>query len=131
VFRPYASIGTNLLFFEKGQPTEAIWFYEHQVPAGQKAYSMTKPIRVEHLQECVEWWRGAMREGRIETDRAWKVTAGEVKARHYNLDVKNPHVVADDHGDPAKLLAQLNNAEADAAQLRDQLKTILAEALQR
>ena len=29
VFRPYASIGTNLLFFEKGEPTGDIWFYEH------------------------------------------------------------------------------------------------------
>ena len=26
VFRPYASIGTNLLFFEKGEPTGDIWF---------------------------------------------------------------------------------------------------------
>ena len=37
VFRPYASIGTNLLLFEKGQPTQDIWFYEHHVPVGQKA----------------------------------------------------------------------------------------------
>lgn len=36
VFKPYASIGTNLLFFDKGQPTEEVWFYEHQVPATQK-----------------------------------------------------------------------------------------------
>ena len=50
VFKPYATIGTNLLFFEKGEPTKDIWFYEHRVPDGQKAYSMTKPIRVEHLQ---------------------------------------------------------------------------------
>ena len=29
VFRPYASIGTNLLFFEKGGPTKDIWYWEH------------------------------------------------------------------------------------------------------
>jgi type I restriction enzyme M protein len=62
VFKPYASIGTNLLFFEKGEPTQDIWFYEHQVPAGQKAYSMTRPIKVEHLQGCVDWWGGAGRD---------------------------------------------------------------------
>ena len=55
VFKPYASIGTNLLFFEKGAPTKDIWFYEHRVPEGQKAYSMTKPIRIEHLQPCIDW----------------------------------------------------------------------------
>ena len=131
VFKPYASIGTNLLFFEKGEPTRDIWFYEHRVPKGQKAYSMTRPIRFEHLQACIDWWGGPKREGREETERAWKVTAEEVKARGYNLDFKNPHTVDVDHGDPEELLAKLNTAEADAADLRDRLKAILAEALAR
>jgi type I restriction enzyme M protein len=131
VFKPYASIGTNLLFFEKGSPTQDIWFYEHRVPAGQKAYSMTKPIRVEHLNPCVEWWGGAEREGREQTEVAWKVTADEIKARGYNLDCKNPHTIADDHGDPEELLAKLEESERQADALRDQLKAILAEALLR
>src|SRR6202142_4352441 len=85
VFKPYASIGTNLLFFEKGQPTKDIWFYEHRVPDAQKAYSMTRPIRIEHLKPCVDWWVGAKREKRVENEVSWKVTADEVKARGYNL----------------------------------------------
>ena len=131
VFRPYASIGTNLLFFEKGSPTQNIWFYEHRVPEGQKAYSMTKPIRVEHLKPCVDWWGGANRKRRVETEVAWKVTADEVKARGYNLDFKNPNMIANEHDDPEVLLKKLDEAEGQAAALRDQLKTILAEALLR
>jgi type I restriction enzyme M protein len=131
VFKPYASIGTNLLFFEKGTPTKDIWFYEHRVPEGQKAYNMTKPIRFEHLRGCIDWWGGAKRKGREEGAQAWKVTAADAKARGYNLDIKNPHTVADDHGDPEELLAGLNAAEAETARLRDQLKAILAEALER
>ena len=131
VFKPYASIGTNLLFFEKGEPTKDIWFYEHRVPEGQKAYSMTKPIRIEHLKPCADWWGGAKRKGRVENEVAWRVTAEEVKARGYNLDFKNPHTVADDHGDPEELLAKLDEAEKQAAALRDQLKAVLAEALLR
>jgi type I restriction enzyme M protein len=131
VFKPYASIGTNLLFFEKGEKTGEIWYYEHRVPEGQKAYSMTKPIRVEHLNPCVDWWGGAERSGRVETELAWRVTADEVKARGYNLDFKNPHTVADDHGDPEELLLKLNEAERQTTSLRDQLKSILEEALLR
>ena len=131
VFKPYASIGTNLLFFEKGEPTKDIWFYEHHVPEGQKAYSMTKPIRVEHLKPCVKWWGGAKRKGRKETEIAWRITADEVKARGYNLDFKNPHTVADDHGDPEELLQKLDAAEKETASLRDQLKVILEKALLR
>lgn len=131
VFKPYASIGTNLLFFEKGQPTQEIWFYEHRVPESQKAYSMTKPIRVEHLNGCAEWWSGAERVGRQETEDAWKVSIDEIRARNYNLDVKNPHTIADDLGDPAELLAKLEQDEKKTAALRGQLKAILAEALLR
>jgi type I restriction enzyme M protein len=131
VFKPYASIGTNLLFFEKGEPTQEIWYYEHQVPAGQKAYSMTKPIKVEHLQGCVDWWGGAGRENRQATEQAWKVSLDEIKVRNYNLDFKNPHTVAEEHGDPEELLAKLQADEARTTELRDQLKAILTEALLR
>ena len=131
VFRPYASIGTNLLFFEKGAPTTDIWFYEHPVPEGQKAYSMTRPIRLEHLQDCIDWWGGTDRTSRTETEHAWKVTAETVRARGYNLDIKNPHTQAADLGDPQELLAQLDTTEAEVADLRDRLRAILAEALLR
>lgn len=131
VFKPYASIGTNLLFFEKGEPTREVWFYEHQVPEGQKAYSMTKPIRFEQLKGCIDWWGGKERQGRLETLQAWRVSAEEIKARGYNLDIKNPNAVADALGDPEELLAQLGAAEAETATLRERLKIILAEALAR
>ena len=131
VFKPYASIGTNLLFFEKGTSTQDIWFYEHRVPPGQAAYSMTRPIRINHLDACVDWWGGNERIGREESEVAWKVSAEEVKARGYNLDFKNPHVVADDHGDPEELLIKLEEAERVSIDLRNRLKAILEEALLR
>ncbi len=131
VFKPYASIGTNLLFFEKGERTKETWFWEHRVPEAQKAYSMTKPIRFEHLQDCIDWWGGKTRKGREESPRAWKVTVEEIKARGYNLDIKNPHTVAAERGDPETLLADLEAGEREVVALRDQLKKSLAEALAR
>ena len=131
VFRPYASIGTNLLFFEKSRPTGEVWYYEHRVPAGQKAYSMTRPIRLEHFAGCTAWWGGEAREGRAETEQAWRVSRAEIEARGYNLDIRNPHTAAEDRDDPESLLAELNTAEAEVSRLRGELRTILAEALAR
>jgi len=131
VFRPYASIGTNLLFFEKGKPTEEIWFYEHRVVEGQKAYSKTKPIKLDHLQPCVDWWGGPGREGREETESAWRVGIDEIKERNYNLDFKNPWREEVDHGTPEEVLAALQEAEAEAERARDRLKEVLEEALLR
>ena len=131
VFKPYASIGTNLLFFEKGTPTQDIWYWEHRVPSTQKAYSMTKPIRLEHLDDCAAWWGGPTREGRQESERAWKVSIDEIRERGFNLDIKNPHVVEEDWGDPETLLNDLTKAEASVDSLRAELKAILTEALAR
>ena len=126
VFRPYASIGTNLLFFEKREPTREIWYCEHHVPEGRKAYSMTRPIRLEHLKPCVDWW-----DKREENEFAWKVSIDEIEDRNYNLDFKNPHTEDDDDGDPADLLAKLDASEEQSAALRGQLKDILEGALLR
>jgi type I restriction enzyme M protein len=68
---------------------------------------------------------------RQESEVAWRVSLEDIKGRNYNLDFKNPHTVADDHGDPEELLDKLKAAELEAAALRDQLKSILAEALLR
>ena len=131
VFRPYASIGTNLLFFEKGGPTRDIWFWEHLVPEGQKHYSMTRPIRLEHLADCAAWWGGAGRAGREEGDRAWKVSAKEIRGCGYNLDLKNPQGAAEDDDDPDALLEKLTREEREMTSLRNELKGILTEALVR
>jgi type I restriction enzyme M protein len=92
---------------------------------------MTRPIKQEHFADCVAWWGGPSREGREETAQAWRVPIDQIKERSYNLDIKNPHTVAEDHGDPDELLASLQAAEQKASELRDQLKAILAEALLR
>ena len=131
VFKPYASIGTNLLFFEKGRATREIWYWEHLVPQGQKHYSMTKPINLDHLSDCMEWWGGKNRKGRVECERAWKVDAEEIKVHGYNLDIRNPHTEGEDYGDPEVLLRELNEAETDVNSVREQLKSALAESLLR
>ena len=129
VFKPYASIGTNLLFFEKGEATKNIWFYEHRVVEGQKAYSMTKPIRQEYLQECVDWWGNQKREGRTETELAWKISIDEVKERNFNLDIKNPNTTKAIIENPEFLLAQLREVQIEKAKLQKKLKAILTKVL--
>jgi len=133
VFAPYTSIKTNLLFFTKGTPTQHIWFYEHQLPTGVKAYNKTKPMKLEEFDVEAAWW-GKEENGfkkRVENECAWKVSLEDIKARNYNLDCKNPHVGEQEIHDPDVLLAQYNAMQQDIAALRGQLKGILGDALQR
>lgn len=131
VFNPYTGIKTNLLFFTKGQPTEHIWYYEHPYPDGAKSYNKTKPMRFEEFRTEIDWW-GNEENGfaaRVETEKAWKISIDDIKARNYNLDIKNPHVGEQIQHDPNELLEKYARQQQEIRRLRDQLKTILAEAL--
>jgi type I restriction enzyme M protein len=131
VFNPYTGIKTNLLFFTKGQPTEQIWFYEHPYPEGVVSYNKTKPMRFEEFQPEIDWW-GSETDGfaaRVETERAWKVSLEEIKARNYNLDIKNPHVGEQVIHDPEVLLAKYAGQQAEVAATREALKRELMGCL--
>ena len=131
LFLPYTGIKTNLLFFTRGQPTEQIWYYEHPYPDGVKSYNKTKPMRFEEFQTEIDWW-GSEADGfaaRVKTEQAWKVTVDEVKTRNYSLDIKNPHIVESVNHDPDELLKKYAKQQQEITGLRNQLKTILAEAL--
>jgi type I restriction enzyme M protein len=133
VFNPYTGIKTNLLFFSKGTPTREVWFYEHQYPAGVKNYSRTRPMRIEEFEAEQAWW-GSEADGfaaRVQNEFAWKVSVEELQARNWNLDCKNPHVGEQIIRDPDQLLRQYDAMQGEIAALRDQLKVVLAEALER
>jgi len=133
VFSPYTGIKTNILFFTKGKPTEQVWYYEHPYPDGIKSYNKTKPMRFEEFQAEIDWW-GDEADGyasRVQSEQAWKVSVDDIKARNYNLDIKNPHVGEQVSHDPEVLLTQYAAIQNDIAALRGQLKDILGEALQR
>ncbi|MFM0086922.1 class I SAM-dependent DNA methyltransferase [Paraburkholderia sediminicola] len=132
VFAPYTGIKTNLLFFTKGTPTKEVWYYEHPYPAGYKSYSKTKPIRIEEFASEKAWW-GSEADGfasRVGNEFAWKVGIDRLKANGYNLDQKNPHQGDEISHDPDELLAQYQQLTGQAQTLRDQLKGILADALE-
>ena len=90
VFAPYATVNTNLLFFEKGKKTKEVWYYEHTLPEGAKAYNKTKPIRIEEFENIKSWWKS-----REESEVSWKVSIDTIKERGFDLDIKNPHKVVE------------------------------------
>lgn len=131
VFAPYTSISTNILFFTKGKKTKEVWFYEHQLPDGVKAYNKTKPLQLKEFDTLKAWW-GVESDGfatRVVNEQAWKVSLQSIIDRNYNLDIKNPHLIEEDVKDPEELLAKYESLEAEVAKIRQQLKTILDEAL--
>ncbi|MDB5970682.1 MAG: Type restriction-modification system methyltransferase subunit [Hydrocarboniphaga sp.] len=75
VFAPYTDIPANLLFFERGGPTQDIWYYELPLPEGRKKYSKTAPLQFEEFAAAQAWWNQ-----REEGPQAWKLDFATRKA---------------------------------------------------
>ncbi len=118
VFQPYATVATNLLFFTKGEPTKEIWYYEHRLPEGQKAYSKTRPIQEKEFAPIKKWWND-----RKESEICWKVSIDEIKKRNYDLDIKNPTKQEEEitHSS-AELMQMLESSFATSNDLLNKLK---------
>jgi type I restriction enzyme M protein len=118
VFQPYASVATNLLFFEKGKPTKEIWYWEHRLPEGVKSYSKTKPIQKSEFDSLKKWWKK-----RKESDQAWKVSIETLAANGYSLDIKNPHVHEEEHShSSAEIVMMLHDSFRKSEELLETLK---------
>jgi len=118
VFSPYAGVKTNLLFFTKGEPTKEIWYFEHPLPEGYRAYSKNRPIQSKEFALERKWWQN-----RKKTVNAWKVSIKEIKDQNYNLDFKNPNGKADlAHKSPAELVKEIEGKERKIVGILTELK---------
>lgn len=84
-----AGVKTNLLFFEKGKPTENIWYFDlSDIKVGKKS-----PLTVAHFDEFFR-----LLPGREASERSWTVSRAELEERGFDLKAVNPNrkVVVDE-----------------------------------
>ena len=90
-----AGVKTNLLFFNKGRPTERIWYYDlSDLKVGKKT-----PFTLERMGDFFELV-GDCRAGgaadRPDSERSWTVTRDAIEASKYDLKAVNPHRVVEE-----------------------------------
>ena len=117
-----SGIKTNLLFFNKGQRTESIWYYELMPRDGERFTKGSRPT----LDDFDEFFE--LLSGREDSERSWTVSRAEIEERNYDLKAKNPHRPDEtDTRTPEELLAEIeaHGRELDAALV--ELRKALAE----
>jgi type I restriction enzyme M protein len=76
-------VKTVVLFFEKGQPTEKIWYY--QLDPG-RSLGKTNPLNDDDLKEFVD-----LQATFAETAKSWFLDLEDVDPETFDLSVKNPN----------------------------------------
>lgn len=127
VFAPYTSITTNILFFDKTGPTQETWFYRIDLPEGYKAFSKTKPMRLEHFAPVTAWWNARKPLEEDGVPRAAVYAVQDILANDANLDLCGfPHE-EEEILPPAELIARYQSERRRLnALVDDKLARILA-----
>ncbi len=110
-----ATVSTNLLFFEKGEPTKEIWYYQHKFPENQKSYSKTKPIDFKEFKDIIDWWHN-----REENENAWKVKVEDLV--DFDLDIKRQFVSEKKEIDLPKTISNLKSKTIQLTNLINQFE---------
>lgn len=129
VFAPYTPITTNILFFDRTQPTKETWFYRLDMPDGYKNFSKTKPMKLEHFAPVMDWWNHREEINIDGFDKAKKYTVEELIEREYNIDLCGfPHE-EEEILPPKELIQQYQekraSLNADIDRILEQITSIL------
>lgn len=130
VFAPYTSITTNILFFDKTKKTDTVWFYRVDMPEGYKHFSKTKPMKVEHFDECMVWWNDRKQSKDADTDtyKAKEYTIQELVERGYDLDLCGYPTVEEEVLSPEETI-QIFHEKRDSLNARIDRRLLEIEAL--
>lgn len=96
-----AGVNTNLMFFNKGEPTEKTWYYD----LTDAKVTKTKPLLLSHFDEFFE-----LLPDRADSERSWTVTREDIESRNYDLKAVNPNRrIEEDTRTPAELIATIES----------------------
>lgn len=77
-----AGVKTNLMFFNKGRPTESTWYYD----LSDVKVTKRKPLTLLHFKEFLE-----LLPSRADSDNSWTVKRDVLESRNYDLKAINPN----------------------------------------
>lgn len=111
-------VKTVVLFFEKGRPTDKVWYYQLNVGRNM---GKTNPLNERDLAEFVE-----MSKSQELSDNSWLVDVADMNKDTWDLTVNNPNRVEKiDNRTPAEIIAEIEALDVQAAQALQALKEML------
>ena len=125
VFKPYASINTNLFFFQKGVESKGVWFYRFDYPEGVKSFTKTKPMEDKHFEPVRKWWDNKENIEVDGFDKARFFPVDELVALDYNFDkcCPFPHI-EEEILDPMDLIKRY---QGERASLNAEIDRVLVD----
>ena len=111
-------VKTVVLFFEKGQTTQNIWYYELNLA---RNLGKTNPLSEKDLAEF-----RALQANSADSDNSWSISIDEINQENWDLTPNNPNVKdTSEKRTPSEILAEIESLDQEATQAMQAIKDLL------
>ena len=113
-----AGVKTVVLFFEKGAPTQRVWYY--QLDPGRNL-GKTNPLNDDDLAEFVK-----LQKTFADSPKSWSVDAKTINKETFDLSVKNPNGGEEVmHRSPEEILDEIAALDAESGEVLANIRALL------
>ncbi|ROO27572.1 N-6 DNA methylase [Salinisphaera japonica] len=113
-----AGVKTVVLFFDKGEPTRDIWYY--QLDPG-RSLGKTNPLNDNDLAEFIE-----LQPRKADSSQSWTVAVDDIDPATWDLSVKNPNVPEEAPlRSPAEIIDDMLARDAETARILEEIRGML------
>ncbi|WP_370529750.1 N-6 DNA methylase [Alkalihalobacillus sp. AL-G] len=113
-----AGVQTVVLFFEKGKPTQNIWYYQLNL---ERNLGKTNPLNENDLKEFIE-----LQKSKGESINSWMMNIDDLDTTTYDLSVRNPNrndgIVL---RDPEAILEDIETHDEESAEILNAIRGLL------
>jgi type I restriction enzyme M protein len=113
-----AGVKTVVLFFQKGEPTKKIWYY--QLDPGRKM-GKTNPLNDKDMEEFV-----ALQKTKSESEKSWNLKVADIDETTFDLSTKNPNTPEEAPlRSPEEILEEMKTLDAETNTLLQSIKELI------
>ena len=113
-----AGVKTVVLFFNKGEPTKNVWYY--QLDAGRNM-GKTNPLNDKDMAEFID-----LQKAKAESEKSWMVNMADVNTDTYDLSVKNPNTPEEAPlRSPEKILSEMETLDSETKDILGSIKELI------
>jgi type I restriction enzyme M protein len=113
-----AGVKTVVLFFQKGEPTQNIWYYD--LDPG-RSLGKIEPLNDADMKEFIE-----LQPSQPETEKSWNVDVSKLDQETLDLSVRNPNTKGEEeHREPEAILNEIEEIDNETKNIIKSVKDIL------
>jgi type I restriction enzyme M protein len=113
-----AGVKTVVLFFDKGRPTDKVWFYQLNL---NRNLGKTNPLNEDDLVDFV-----TLQKTKADSDNSWSVNAVDLDTATFDLSVKNPKRNDEvQHRSPQDIIAEISTLDTESTKIIKNIQALL------